>query len=450
MTRVKRLRISLLVTVMMGAVTLSLTGFMPSSGGSTNGSSVGSARPTTSSFSPLVARRDPSDPAAVKGYLERLQRGVASKPRECGPTIRLHGRKARVCQETVDPAAVRKVPWPKQLRRNATDPMPPAELCSKKPGQTNYDRFHACFETVRRIEVIKDGAPQVEGEVRTDVWATLSATNPTWLMQVGVTPNWMSPELVELGPGYLAALACDEDHCKIPDPQRKKIGPGVYTYYELATEIPDEAPGDSIQYSNPQILLELTTDAGSVITPASPANDPFDVRCDSETYIGGHGCVYYMGTAAAATYYISYSGPYAQVAENDLYGSVVRDNLKHYGNIQYGNPLHRADPATHDNNRTSICTTAIKAKASSLGLSCDEYPFANSEEGGTGNPRFSCAFIDKTQNTNQGPDLNKTFVQNRILPSLNEGGEYIQGDPYWVWVTEAPAEIPTVKQCSQY
>src|SRR5437868_5876275 len=159
-----------------------------------------------------------------------------------------------------------------------------------------------------------------------------------------------------------------------------------------------------------------------------------------------------MGKSAAAIFTIDYkSTTYPEVVKHNLYAIEVRDNLKHYGHISYGNPLHRTDPITHDNNRNTICTTAIQQKAKSFGLTCDEYPYASSEEGGTKNPRYSCAFLPGDQNSAHGNALNNVLYRpNRILPTLNEGGKYILGDPYWIWVVNRPDKVPTVKQCSQY
>ncbi|MBO2464503.1 NucA/NucB deoxyribonuclease domain-containing protein [Actinomadura violacea] len=446
-------RLPVLVAAAVSALSLTLTAFTPSpSSQPQNGPSKSSVSPSD----PTSAHRDPSDPAATKGYLDRLQRGVPLRKQDCD-SIRFKGRMASLCLRTIDPKQARQTPTP-HVERRAGDPAPPQALCSQKPGQTNYDRFHACYETVRRIEIVQDGTATVEGEVRTDVWATLSPKNPTWLMQVGITPIWISPDLVETGPSYKAQLACSTNQCKIPNPVTKAIGPGIYTYYELATSIPSSAPGDSIQYSNPQIKLSLVVSNGTTLTPPSPANDPFNVRCDSETYIGGEGCVYYMGTASAATFYIDYKdvdpkyGDYREVVKNDLYGEVVRDNLNHYGHIQFGHPLHRTDPVTQRANHDSICTKAILAKRPA-GMQCDEWPYASSEEGGGKNPRYSCAFLPEEQNRAHGQALDNTLYKaNRILPSLNEGGQYIQGDPYWVWVLNAPeaSKIPAVKQCSTY
>lgn len=436
----------------MGAITLTLTAFTPSPGDSAKGSPTGPAGPAASSAGPQVSRRDPNDPGAVKGYLQRLQRGVTRKQKQC-VTDQRSGRTTRWCLEPVNPAEMPKVT--SKIKRAAADPTPPA-MCSKPPGKTNYDRFHACYESVGRIQ--NEDTGQVGALVKFDVWATLSADSTHWLMQVGVTATNMTTELIEAVPSFSVSLQCDKDTCEIPHPAQKTIAPDTYTYYELATSNPDTAPGDSIKYTNPQVLLTLETKnafPGSGAT--NPLNDPFDIRCDRETYIGGAGCIYYMGTASAATFYIDYSvpdpnyGDYREVVKNDLYGMVVRDNLNHYGDIQFGKPLHRADPTTQKQNHDSICTSAILAK-SPAGMQCDEWPYASSEEGGKKNPRYSCAFLPEQQNGNHGRALNNMYKVNRTLPSLNEGGKYIQGDPYWVWVLNAPADnaIPTVKQCSTY
>ncbi|GAA0565232.1 hypothetical protein GCM10009546_29280 [Actinomadura livida] len=176
-------------------------------------------------------------------------------------------------------------------------------------------------------------------------------------------------------------------------------------------------------------------------------------RCDSESYLAGSGgCVHYLGHSAIPIYNIDYNGDYAEVARNALYGMTVGDPVYHYGNIQYGNPLTREANYLAGENRASICTSTIRSKASALGLSCDEYPYASTEQGGSSNPRFSCAFVPLDQNTNQGNHMNTTFfMPQRILQAdKDDGSPVIHGDPFWVWVTGAPTNPPPVKQCSTY
>ncbi|WP_425548965.1 NucA/NucB deoxyribonuclease domain-containing protein [Actinomadura meridiana] len=448
--------ITLAAAMAVSALTLTLTGFASSPGGGQGPTSTASA-----SSSPITdpdqARRDPNDPAAQKGFLEKQQRAMPR--RSCATPTSSHRKKtlprqgpAHWCFEPTDPTKTPKAPDPAKIKHDQANPNPPTKLCSQKLGHTNYDRFHACYESTGRL--LNEDTGEVGTYIHYYVWATLSAKNHTWLMQVGVTATDMAPDLFEAAPYLAVSLACPQNRCEKPKVDKKRIFPDTYTYYELPTSIPGD---EKIRYSNPTAILTLTTDHGwPGSNSANPLNDPFNVRCDKETYIGGHGCVFYMGNAAAAIFYIDYNNPdpkfgdYREVVKHNLYAIDVRDNLKHYGHINYGNPLHRADPVTRDENRRKACNP-WREKASSLGLSCDEYPYASAEEGGTVSVRRSCAFLPQDQNSNHGNALeNALYKPNRILPALKENDKYIPGDPYWVWVLNAPSEIPTVKQCDQY
>lgn len=451
-----------MVVVMVGALSLTLTAFTPSPSNHTKGLASGSPDPATGSVAP---RRDPNDPSAARGYLERLQRGVAtSTQRQCA-AIRLRtGDNTQLCQRVIhDPSQVAKAAKTarqSRVQKRTSDPKPPEELCGRKPGQVNYDRFHACGESLLRLELAdpRGGLPAT-ADIVYWVWATLDAKNPTWLMQVGLQPIKMDFKIMKGGFHETASLVCAKDHCKVPDPQRSTIALNVYTYYALPTLIPDAAPGTNIKYSNPQIKLTVSANIAIPQMPDAYLVTPFNIRCDKESYIGGHGCVYYMGNAAAGTFYLDYKnadpayGDYREVVKHNLYGMVVRDNLKHYGHIGYGNPLHRTDDATQTRNRNSICSAAIrKRNPKPKLLECDEWPYASSEEGGATNPRFSCTFLPSDQNGNHGNALNNMFRAQRILPAVFEDGRDIPGDPYWVWVLNAPPDdkIPTSKQCSTY
>src|SRR5437868_10094818 len=379
----RRGRLLPLVAV-VGALLLALSAFTPSPRDPAHGSPTGSSGDSPANSA--APHRSSNDPGAVKGYLERLQRGVAGTQQECAMVRLKAGDRTRLCQRVVhDPVQVAKAAKAarrSRADRHTADPQPPEKLCSQKLGQVNYDRFHACGESLLLIDLDDPrGGPPAQAQILYWVWATLDADDPTWLMQVGLKPVKMDPKIIQVGPWETASLTCAENHCKIPDPQRKRIFLDAYTYYEFPTSIPDKAPGDTIKYSNPQIKLSLSADSAIPKLPDAYLVTPFNVRCDKESYIGGHGCVYYMGNSAAAIFTIDYkSTTYPEVVKHNLYAIEVRDNLKHYGHISYGNPLHRTDPITHDNNRNTICTTAIQQKAKSFGLTCDEYPYASSEE----------------------------------------------------------------------
>ncbi|MEV5749447.1 NucA/NucB deoxyribonuclease domain-containing protein [Actinoallomurus sp. NPDC052308] len=424
--RFTRTRTGTLVAAVVTCLTLTLTAFTPSPG---------------------VGRSSRNLPHDEKKLSKAMTEARASGPHCVGGQGK-DGKKIKLCLEVVDPSQL--PPSFSRPLRAAADPVPP-DLCYDKPGQVNYDRFHACQQSASKITFTKEGnpAPQV-GWLWWGVWETLPAKGGrSWKMQFGVKPYNLPPDLVNAGLLGTVGTLCTQ-HCDVSDTEMKPLSNGTYTYYDSQDV---KSSGSDIAYSNPAIVLKLSTDDATILWDKDTAelNDPFDIRCDSESYIGSTGgCVHYMGQSAIPIYYISYTGPYAGVAANDLYGETVGDPVNHYGNIQYGHPLTREDPGVADDHRDSICTSSIKNKASALGLSCDEYPYASSEQGGSGNPRFSCAFVPGPENTNQGSDLNSHFyIPNRILPALHET-TYIPGDAFWVWVTDAPASPPAVKQCKTY
>lgn len=382
----------------------------------------------------------------IEDWAWHLTYAQAKAQPSCTPLRLKNGNKGRVCFRT-SPSKTPKMPAWSKIHANKASPRPPGRC--RPAGTVHYDRFHACQEGTATITVDTPEG-QATGEFQTDVWYTLSNKNPTWLMQVGITVGYLDPRIVQAGPNLTTAIICSDRGCKTSRPQREKLAPFSYEYYEIATRTRGPLH-NRIRYANPQALGIMDFDNAVARQPVGIFNVPFDIRCDGESYIGGEGCVNYLGYSAIPIYFIGYNGPFAAVAQNDLYGAVVRDTAHHYGDIQFGNPLHRADPITQNNNRGVACPPAIVAKASALGLSCDEYPYASSGEGASNNPLYSCAFVPLDQNRNQGNDLNnKVFRPQRILPALHEGGRYIQGDGFWVWVLGAPSQIPTVKQCSQY
>lgn len=358
------------------------------------------------------------------------------------------GQESTLCLEKVDPQEAPPLP---PMPRSA-DPVPP-DMCYDRPGQVNHDRFNACQQSTLRVTV-KSGSGELGGYVWWGVWETLDARSRTWKMNFGIRPYEWDAILIDADPVAAIATQCT-GHCDTPDPEQKNVG--VNNEYIYFGEQDVTSPNGGIKYSNPWVGLALQFDEDVANWPHFVSWDdlttPFNIRCDSESYLAGSGgCVHYLGHSAIPIYNIDYNGDYAEVARNALYGMTVGDPVYHYGNIQYGNPLTREANYLAGENRASICTSTIRSKASALGLSCDEYPYASTEQGGSSNPRFSCAFVPLDQNTNQGNHMNTTFfMPQRILQAdKDDGSPVIHGDPFWVWVTGAPTNPPPVKQCSTY
>jgi hypothetical protein len=89
-------------------------------------------------------------------------------------------------------------------------------------------------------------------------------------------------------------------------------------------------------------------------------------------------------------------------------------------------PLHRlVDPAQVDKNRDEVCGRKVRGPAPK-GMSCDEYPFATTEEGGTKltEKNRSWAWVPTAQQNSQGGLVRAFYYANRVL----------NGDAFWVKV----------------
>lgn len=88
----------------------------------------------------------------------------------------------------------------------------------------------------------------------------------------------------------------------------------------------------------------------------------------------------------------------------------------------YGWPLHRiTDEHQIDRNREVLCP---RSRPRPPGMSCDEYPFATTKEGGNGARPADrgWAWVPFRENNRQGGLLNSFYLANRVL----------DGDGYWV------------------
>jgi hypothetical protein len=101
-------------------------------------------------------------------------------------------------------------------------------------------------------------------------------------------------------------------------------------------------------------------------------------------------------------------------------------NLKHpWGVPGTKYPLHRTtDQALMTANRNTACGRDVP-RPPKPGLSCDEYPFAQTQEGASKNPDYSCHFLDAKDNSREG-SLRKAFLN---------GMRVLDGDAFSVEVT---------------
>lgn len=99
----------------------------------------------------------------------------------------------------------------------------------------------------------------------------------------------------------------------------------------------------------------------------------------------------------------------------------------HYGEFGQGHPLHReANPAQQTRNRNAVCSRRVVGPPPHPNLSCDEYPFASTKEGGTHVPPSS-------RGTAWVP-THEQDSQRGFISSFNQGNRVLDGDAYWVLV----------------
>jgi hypothetical protein len=171
-----------------------------------------------------------------------------------------------------------------------------------------------------------------------------------------------------------------------------------------------------------------------------------NIRCDAQ--LGGQptGCVFsdYPPSLQLSVATYGAAAVNVEIGENYL-----------VGNPGWGAPLTRGDPADTDSNRDAICDGTFLATTLVPNDSCDEYPFASSQQSGgaIGLTGSSCAealpinlngvwyvewfkpylgteqclrgHVPSDQNSAVGSQLSSLINTNRVLI----------GDPYWVAVT---------------
>ena len=162
-----------------------------------------------------------------------------------------------------------------------------------------------------------------------------------------------------------------------------------------------------------------------LVTPTAPPTPTAGVpsylvtddawRCDAE--VSGVGCVdpLYAPTVVFNTALTPMVRPVA------LHMRDAQDQLsQHWGKPDSGHPLHRITDSTQQaSNRTAACANFVANPP--VATSCDEYPFASTQEGGTG---ASIRAVSLEANRSQGGILVGGYNSWRIL----------NGDAYYVQV----------------
>lgn len=144
-----------------------------------------------------------------------------------------------------------------------------------------------------------------------------------------------------------------------------------------------------------------------------------DFRCDSNVAVSGSaGCI-----VPGFTPDVDMSS-LPDITQNIL--AVWAKSTMEYGNYGLGNPLTR-DTALRAANRAVACPSSVTSQAPS-GTSCDEYPFARTDQGASQVPasEWGYAFVPTAEQQQQAQILANFVQQNRIMDGTGNG------DAYWV------------------
>ncbi|MGW7003938.1 NucA/NucB deoxyribonuclease domain-containing protein [Streptomyces sp. NPDC054933] len=164
-------------------------------------------------------------------------------------------------------------------------------------------------------------------------------------------------------------------------------------------------------------------------TPGAVSYNSASWRCDDEDGTYGAGCVYPSRIMVDSDTGLSKMAALPGISDNIR--TVQRASL-HIGKPGSSIPLTRATEAQKINNRGQVCGPKVKPKPGDIWWtvdpknpntkpSCDEYPFADTTQGGTkyAEPNRAIKWVPLGENNSQGAILRNFFGQYHILPSDN-------------------------------
>jgi hypothetical protein len=157
-----------------------------------------------------------------------------------------------------------------------------------------------------------------------------------------------------------------------------------------------------------------------IIFPDTLDGPTTKARCDSQSFPGNPppGCV---NPEFKPTFKLTGADGVPDITAHIAW---AQSHLKQaWGRKGSGPPLHRTtDETLIDRNRQVSCPASRKRPP---GKSCDEYPFASTEEGAANNPDFSWRWVHARQNSVAGGLLGAFYAKNRVLDH----------DAFWVRVS---------------
>jgi hypothetical protein len=170
--------------------------------------------------------------------------------------------------------------------------------------------------------------------------------------------------------------------------------------------------------------VNMVFDNPNVVNPTPLTIGPTTtIRCDSEAYFKPtkRGCAYNL--YSLSTLYLSTTDPAITEAAKFI-AAAQKAIPNHVGVRGTFQPLTRTTSKSKRNRNRRVACKGVRPKT---GQSCDEYPFATTNQGAAQvkSGYYKAEALNAKQNSKVGTLLSTFLLQNRIL----------DGDPYYVKVT---------------
>jgi hypothetical protein len=306
-------------------------------------------------------------------------------------------------------------------------------LC--QPNQQHVVRFSDCVDESWKVTIIDTQTGKVVGTNTgwTIFWNTLSYNSRFWNENIEVQVTGATGE--GAATTFTAPIQC-VDVNPIVGPNCQNTGSGSWAgqtgYLAAGTktvytgELGWESPGSATVEFEFQVVMNFknpNTEPSGPVTfgPAEP------VRCDSKSYFKptSGGCVYPAETQNV----LSLSRSDSTITQAAAFIESAQSKIpNHAGEYGPAGPLGPALTRTTDRtrirrNRRAACK-GLKPKK---GDSCDEYPFASTDQGAALVPLgyWKHAEVNAKQNSKVGSLLGAFYLKQRI----------IDRDPFYVWIT---------------
>ncbi|MFI6685651.1 NucA/NucB deoxyribonuclease domain-containing protein [Streptomyces sp. NPDC050485] len=291
-------------------------------------------------------------------------------------------------------------------------------------------RTSHCQDEQDTINLIRwvNRVPEIVGTAKVTIshLTMMSTTSLTWSEQVTVSKADLSGEARKT-PITMSLLAFAKPNTTL---HRTGQLAGAFTLSGTSQET------GAIDYSSQVHKMQEVWDSTKYVYFADAVGFPLTIasssgpewRCDDvfwdkktqKQHTKVPGCVLPFQAAYDASPVFVPSGMYGLKGIRQNIQTVQKNGV-HIGRPFSGKPLHRTTDAQRANNYKAVCAGL---KPPSPGLSCDEYPFASTAEGGTffAPPNRGIAWVSVQEQRQQGGFLRAFYSQSRILP----------GDPFYV------------------